>query len=163
MLKLDDRDIRILSVLSRDGRLSKADLARAVNLSATACWQRLRRLEDAGVIRGYRAEIELKAVAGALTVFLMVELDSHRADSFKTFERVVQSYDEVIGCWAIGGGFDYLLQVMARDIEAYQAMIDEWLEQRIGLARYFTYVVTKSIKTPGALPLERLLGSAKTD
>lgn len=163
MLKLDDRDIRILSVLSRDGRLPKADLARAVNLSATACWQRLKRLEEAGVIIGYRAEIELKAVARAVTVFLLVELDSHRAGSFQTFERAVQRYDEVVGCWAVGGGFDYLLHVMARDIESYQAMIDEWLDQRIGLARYFTYVVTKPIKTPGAPPLALLLGAAEKD
>ena len=70
----------------------------------------------------------------------------------------MQRYDEVTACWALGGGFDYLLQIVTRDIDAYQRLIDEMLDARIGLSRYFTYVVTKPVKGAGAPPLDVLLG-----
>jgi len=156
-LKLDDRDIRILSILSREGRISKADLAKKVNLTPTPCWERLRRLESAGVIQGYRAEISLKRIAPHVTVFVTVELESHRAESFQTFERVVGQYDEIVACWALGGGFDYLMQVVTRDIDSYQRLIDSLLERGLGLARYYTYMVTKPVKSAGTPPFAALL------
>lgn len=145
-LRLDERDIAILSVLSAEGRISKTELARRVNLSATPCWERLKRLEDAGLIRGYRAEIALERLGPHVTVFVMIELDSHKAESFQGFERAIRSYDEVTACWALGGGYDYLLQAVTRDVGEYQALIDAMLAARIGLRRYFTYIVTKSVK-----------------
>ena len=158
MLKLDDRDLKILSILSREGRISKADLARRVNLSAAPAWERLKRLEDAGIIAGYRASIELKKLAPHVTVFMAAELESHRAHDFQLFERALAPLDEVVACWAVGGGFDYILQIVTRDIDAYQRLVDHLLEAKLGLSRYFTYVVTKSVKfSPPAL--ERLLGA----
>lgn len=162
MLKLDDRDIEILKVLSREGRISKADLAKRINLSATPCWERLRRLEEAGIIRGYRAEVALGKLARHVTVFVAVELESHRQEDFQAFERSVARHDEIVACWALGGGFDYLLHVVARDIDAYQRLVDEMLAERIGVARYYTYVVTKRVKT-GPLPLDALLSGPQTE
>ncbi len=156
MLKLDERDIRMLAVLAREGRISKAELAERVNLSATPCWQRLKRLEKAGIISGYHAEIELRLIAPHVSVFVMAELDNHKAATFQTFEAAISRCDEITGCWALGGGFDYLLHVVARDIDHYQRMIDELLSSQTGLARYFTYIVTKSLKN-GAPPLHLLL------
>jgi Lrp/AsnC family transcriptional regulator of ectoine degradation len=144
--RLDERDIAILSVLSSEGRISKSDLARRVNLTATPCWERLKRLEDAGLIRGYRAEIALERLGPHVTAFVMVELDSHKAENFDAFERAVRRYDEVRAAWALGGGYDYLLQTVTRDVAAYQALVDAMLAARIGLKRYFTYIVTKSVK-----------------
>ncbi len=158
MLHLDDRDLQILTILAREGRLSKAELAKRVNLTATPCGERLRRLEEAGVIEAYRAEISLKAVAPHVTVFVTAELENHRAETFQAFERAVEKRDEIVACWALGGGFDYLLQVVTKDIDAYQRLIDELLESRVGLARYFTYVVTKPVKQGGVPPLDLLLG-----
>jgi Lrp/AsnC family transcriptional regulator of ectoine degradation len=155
-LALDDRDLRILSVLSREGRISKTELARRVNLSATPCWERMKRLEEAGLIRGYRAEVALARLAGHVVVFVMVELESHRAESFQAFERAVARHDEITACWAIGGGFDYLAQVVTRDIDSYQRLIDALLAERIGVRRYFTYVVTKDVKAAPP-PFESLL------
>lgn len=157
MLKLDDRDIRILSILSREGRISKAELAKRVNLSATPCWERLKRLQDAGIIRGYRADVSLKSVAPHVVVFVTVELENHRAASFQAFERAIARCDEAVACWAIGGGFDYLVQIVTRDIDSYQRLIDTLLDQGIGLARYYSYVVTKPVKAEAALPFETLL------
>lgn len=156
-LKLDDRDIQILSVLSREGRITKAELAKRVHLSATPCWERLKRLEKAGIIRGYRADVELHKIASNVVIFVVAELESHRAESFQAFEKAVKRYDEIVACWALGGGFDYLLQIITRDIDSYQRLIDDLLAQKVGLARYFTYVVTKPVKDGGALPFDALL------
>jgi Lrp/AsnC family transcriptional regulator of ectoine degradation len=160
MLKLDRRDIEILRILSTEGRITKAELASRINLSPTPCWERLKRLERAGVIERYRAEIALKALGPHVMVFVAAELQGHTAGSFQTFERAVTAYDEVIGCWALGGGFDYLLQVVARDIDAYQRLIDGMLEARIGLARYYSYIVTKPVKSAAPLPLDLLFGDS---
>ena len=106
MIALDDRDLKILSILAREGRISKSELAKRINLSSAPCWERLKRLEDAGVITGYRAEIALKKLAPHIVVFMAAELENHRSDDFQTFERAVKPLDEVVACWAVGGGFD---------------------------------------------------------
>ncbi|MEJ8474406.1 Lrp/AsnC family transcriptional regulator [Roseibium algae] len=155
-LKLDDRDIKILATLSREGRMSKADLAKQVSLSATPCWERLRRLEKAGIISGYRADIELRLVAPHVAVFVMAELENHRAETFQIFEKAIESYDEITSCWALGGGFDYLLNVVTKDIDSYQRLIDDLLARHVGLARYFTYIVTKPVKTSPVPPFDVL-------
>lgn len=144
--RLDDRDIAILAILSREGRISKTDLAARVNLSPTPCWERMKRLEQAGLIRGYRAEIDLAALAPHVQVFVTVELDSHRAESFQIFERTIARMDEITGCWAIGGGYDYLMLVVTRDVAAFQTLMDGLLESRAGVRRYFSYIVTKPVK-----------------
>lgn len=154
-IKLDRRDIAILKTLSTEGRISKTALAERVNLSATACWDRLQRLEGSGLIKGYHADFELRQLAPHVTVFVLAELASHKAEAFQTFEAIIKSHDEITGCWALGGGFDYLLQVISRDIESYQQLMDTVLEQDAGLARYFTYIVTKAVKQ-APLPFDLL-------
>lgn len=157
-MKLDARDIAILKVLSREGRIAKTALAERVGLSATPCWDRLRKLEKAGLIEGYRAEVALRKLGPHVTVFVAAELADHTAARFRAFEAAMGRYDEVVACWALGGGFDYLIQIVTRDIDAYQRLIDAMLDARIGLARYFTYVVTKPVKGPSPPPFELLLG-----
>lgn len=156
-MRLDDRDIEILRVLSAEGRITKAALAERIGLSPTPCWDRLKKLEQAGLIEGYGARINLRKLAPHVTVFVAAELADHTAASFRAFEVAMQRYDEVTACWALGGGFDYLLQIVARDIDAYQRLIDEMLDARIGLSRYFTYVVTKPVKGQAPPPLDLLL------
>ncbi|WP_397541536.1 winged helix-turn-helix transcriptional regulator [Roseovarius salis] len=158
MVRLDRRDIDILRVLSTRGRITKAELAAEVGLSASPCWERLRKLEKAGVIESYRAEINLRKLGPYVRVFVAAELADHTAAAFRVFEAAVQDYDEIVGCWALGGGFDYLLEIVTRDIDSYQRLIDALLDARVGLARYFTYIVTKQIKGGVAPPLDILLG-----
>ncbi|WP_274424384.1 Lrp/AsnC family transcriptional regulator [Chelativorans sp. YIM 93263] len=157
MLKLDDRDLKILSILQKEGRISKTALAERVNLTPAPCWERLKRLEEAGIIRGYHADIALNRIVPHVVIFMAAELEGHRAENFQLFERSVQKIDEIVGCWAVGGGFDYILQVVARDIDAYQRLVDQLLETRLGLVRYFTYIVTKPVKKPSGVPLEPFL------
>jgi Lrp/AsnC family transcriptional regulator, regulator of ectoine-degradation genes len=156
--KLDKIDLKILKILQLEGRITKAALAERVGLSPSPCWDRLKKLEKAGLIGGYHANINLKKLASNVTVFVSAELADHTAASFRAFENAVQKYDEIIACWALGGGFDYLLQIVTVDINAYQKLIDEMLDARIGLSRYYTYIVTKPVKANQTLPLELLLG-----
>lgn len=157
MLKLDKRDLQILAALAREGRLSKADLAKRIDLSPSPCWKRLQRLEKAGIIQGYGARIALKNLAPHVTVFVTVELEHHRSEYFQKFERIIMDCDEVVSCWAIGGGLDYLLQVVTRDIDCYQRFMDGLLDRELSVVRYFSYVVTKSVKESSAPPLDLLL------
>lgn len=155
-MKLDQRDLDILRVLSREGRITKTALAERVGLSPTPCWERLQKLENAGLIEGYRATVNLKKLGAHVTVFVAAQIADHTAASFRAFEAAVQTHDEIVACWALGGGFDYLLQVVTRDIDSYQQLIDAMLESRMGLSQYFTYVVTKPVKTSGVPPLDLL-------
>lgn len=146
MLKLDRIDFKILRVLSDNGRITKSALADRVGLSPSPCWERLRRLEASGLISGYRADINLRKLPGTVTVFVTIELDSHAVARFQSFERTVGKFPEITGCWAIGGGYDYLIQVVAPTIEAYQDLIEKVLESSGDVARYYSYIVTKTIR-----------------
>lgn len=145
-LRLDDRDIKILSILQREGRIPKAALAERVNLSATPCWERLRRLEDAGIIEGYQAQISLKAFGPVTIVFVQVEIENHRSEDFARFERAIAAIPEVVECWAVGGGMDYICKLIVRHLDDYQKLIDRLLAQKIGIKRYYSYVVTQPVK-----------------
>ncbi|WP_246478691.1 Lrp/AsnC family transcriptional regulator [Kaustia mangrovi] len=145
--KLDSIDLRILAALQREGRMTKSALAETVNLTPTPCWERLKRLEKAGYIKGYRAEVALEKIGSVTTVMVEVTLKQHRYEDFARFEQAVRGIDEVVECYATGGGIDYLLKVVARDIDTYQRLIDRLLIAEIGIDRYFTYVVTRAVKT----------------
>ncbi|WP_137389919.1 Lrp/AsnC family transcriptional regulator [Rhodoligotrophos defluvii] len=156
-VKLDAIDLRILSEIQKDGRITKLALAERVGLSPTPCWIRLKRLEDASLISGYHARVALKLVAPVALVFMEVTLGAHRQLDFDRFERTIKEVPEVISCWAVGGGVDYLVKVVARDIDAYQRLVDDLLARDIGIDRYFTYIVTKTVKDDPVLPLEKLV------
>ncbi|MGX9120773.1 Lrp/AsnC family transcriptional regulator [Mesorhizobium sp. BHbsci] len=155
--KLDPIDLKILDAIQRDGRVTKLALADKVGLSPTACWIRLRKLEKAGIVAGYHARIAMRVVAPVATVLMEVSLASHRQADFDRFERVVRDIPEIVACWSVGGGVDYVLKVMARDVDAYQRLVDSLLEREIGIDRYFTYIVTKTVKNETVLPLADLL------
>ena len=158
-LKLDARDIKILSILQVEGRIPKAALAERVNLSATPCWERLRRLEDAGIIESYGANISLKALGPVTIVFVQIEIDSHRQEDFTRFERAIRLIPEVVECWAVGGGIDYFLKVIVRHLADYQDLIDRMLASEIGIKRYYSYVVTMPVKNE-PLPIKLLVQQA---
>lgn len=146
MPKLDAYDWKILATLQADGRITKVKLAEAVGLSPSPTWERLRRLEEAGVISGYHARVDVKRLASITTVMVEVMLKRHQSEDFKRFELAVAEMDEVVACWATGGGLDYMMQVVAPDVDAYQRFMDRLLESDIGVDRYFSYIVTKPVK-----------------
>jgi Lrp/AsnC family transcriptional regulator of ectoine degradation len=156
-MKLDPVDLRILDAIQRDGRITKLALAEKVGLSPTPCWMRLQKLERAGIVSGYHAHLNLRKIAPVATVLMEVTLANHRQADFDRFERAITGLDEVVACWSVGGGVDYVLKVMAPDIDTYQRFVDGLLDREIGIERYFTYIVTKTIKEEVAQPLAGLL------
>lgn len=151
--KLDDRDIKILSILQREGRIPKAALADRVNLSATPCWERLKRLEEAGIIESYGARVSLKSLGPVATVFVEIEIESHQAEDFARFESAIADIEQVVECWAVTGGMDYMCKFVERDLDSYQKLIERILEMKIGVKRYFSYVVTMPVKN-APVPVE---------
>ncbi|MFN3986347.1 MAG: Lrp/AsnC family transcriptional regulator [Rhodocyclaceae bacterium] len=162
-MRLDRYDLKILQILQRDGRVTKTRLAEEINLSVSSCWERVKRLESLGVIRGYTVRIDFDKLMRRSAVLVEVSLGRHDLPSFQRFEQAMAACPEVVECYATGGGVDYIVKVMARDIAAYQRIVDGWLEAGLGIERYFTYVVTKTVKEqapslddyePGAHPTE---------
>jgi len=143
---LDPSDIRILSAVQKHGQLSKTKLAELVNLSATPCWARLTRLREAGYIRGYHADIELERVVDVTRVVVTVGLTHHRKTDFDRFEAHIRTRDEIINCVATGGGIDYVMTVVVKNLEAFQALMEDLLAADIAIDRYTTYFVTRLIK-----------------
>ena len=159
--KLDKIDVRILATLQREGRITKVALAERVQLSPTPCWARLKRLEEAGLITGYHARLSLRPILRYATIFTQITLHRHRQEDFAMFEKAVMHIPEIVECWAVGGGIDYLLKVVTHDIESYQAAIAGLLDRQLGIDQYFTYVVTKPVKQDDGLPLEVLMGTGE--
>lgn len=155
--RLDAIDLRILAEIQRDGRITKLALAEKVGLSPTPAWTRLSRLEKSGIITGYHARLNLRVLAPVATVLMEVTLANHRQADFDRFERAVRGVPEIVACWSVGGGIDYMMKVTARDIDAYQRLVDSLLEREIGIDRYFTYIVTKTVKDEVEAPLQSLL------
>ncbi|BBK30099.1 Lrp/AsnC family transcriptional regulator of ectoine degradation [Stella humosa] len=156
-IALSEADVRILATLQREGRISKSALADRVNLSASACFERMQRLEKQKVIVSYHATVNLRALVQLHTFFTEVTLKSHHAYDFRRFEAFVQTVPEIVECHALGGGIDYVLKIASRDVDDYQAMIDRLLDSEIGIDRYFTYIVTKVVKSLPQFQVENLL------
>lgn len=158
-MKLDSIDLRILDAIQRDARITKLELAEKAGLSPTPCWVRLRKLEKAGIVTGYHARIAARRIAPVASVLMEVTLGNHRQADFDRFERAITTIPEIVACWAVGGGVDYILKVMAADIDAYQALVDGFLARDIGIDRYFSYIVTKTVKDDAVLPISVLIAA----
>ena len=159
--KLDRIDLNILVQLQKDGRMTNANLAEAVGLSASPCLQRVKRLESAGYIAGYGAQINLAKLTESITVFTEVTLVDHRREDFVKFEANMRNVDELMECHLISGGYDYLLRFVCRNINHYQERMENLLERNVGIEKYFSYIVLKSPIVKNALPLKRLLDSGE--
>jgi len=160
MVKLDAIDVKILIALQNDGRMTKVKLAQTVNLSVSPCWERLKRLERAGVVAGYRAEVDIDKLFIPTQVWVEISLQHHRREDFERFEAHIDSIDDVVECWALGGSIDYLMRVVSPHMDGYQLLMEGLLDADIGIDRYVTLVVTKPVKKNVGLPLETLLQEA---
>lgn len=152
MYKLDERDIQILSILQSEGRITKTALADKLNLSLTPSWDRLQRLEEAGIIDSYGAKLSSSFLSNFHLVITEVELESHKQGQFARFEEAIMRFDEVLSCWSVGGGLDYILKVLVRDVVDYQDFLKRVLKADIGLRRYFSYAVLDRIKDTDMVP-----------
>ena len=136
---IDDTDKRLLRLLQTDARMSITELAERVNLSATPCARRVKRLEDSGIITGYHTQTDAQKLGYPLAVFIAISMDRHTADRFEQFERKVKSFDEVISCSIVTGRTeDYLIKVRVRDMAHYEEFLLHRLNRIEGVAQVHT-------------------------
>lgn len=119
-MTLDQIDLSIVRHLSADGRLTIAELAEVVNLSASACSRRVLRLEKEGVITGYHAKIDPLAIGIGITAIVGITLDGQGASKMNEFEKAVVLIPQVLECYSMAGNFDYILRVAARDLTDFE-------------------------------------------
>lgn len=152
-IELDRTDIVLLAELQRDGRLTNAELAERVHLSASACLRRVQRLEREGVIRGYRAEVDAARLGLGLQAFVRVRLGRHDSEAVAAFAEFVGAWDEVVACYALTGDMDYLLQIVVRDLEHLSRFLLDRLLNQAGGADINSSLVLRTVKEFKALPL----------
>jgi DNA-binding Lrp family transcriptional regulator len=154
--KLDRIDLRILSQLQKKGRITNVELADAVGLSPSPCLIRVKRLEKAGYIVGYGAQIQLEKLGDIQIVFTEVTLADHRREDFIKFVAAIKDVDEIVECHLASGGYDYLLKFVTRSVSHYQSIIEGLLERDIGIEKYFSFIIIKSAFVKNHYPLESL-------
>ena len=140
---LDRFDFKILVHLQREGRCSNVDLADSVGLSASPCLLRTKRLQEIGLIRGYGADIALEKLGEYVIVFSEVTLNSHRPHDFRKFEEGTRKYEEIVECYNVSGGYDYLLKIVAPGINYFQALMEKMLNDDIGIERFASRIVLR--------------------
>lgn len=150
---LDEADRRILRALQADGRMTNQELARRCNMSATACFDRVKRLRERGVILGYTALLDPAKLDRALLIFIEVLLDRTTEDVFDAFADHVRRLPEVLECHMVAGGFDYLLKVRVADMAAYRAFLGGTLAMMPGVRETRTYAVLEEVKNTMRLPV----------
>lgn len=159
--KLDRIDLKILAQLQKTGRITNVELAEAVCLSPSPCLTRVKRLEKAGYITGYGAQLNLHKLGEFLTVFTEVTLTEHRSGDFSRFETRIRKLDEIVECHLVSGGYDYLLKFITRGVAHYQSIIEDMLDGDYGIEKYFSYVVIKSPFIKHHYPIQHLFGEQK--
>lgn len=155
--RLDRIDINILAQLQQNARLTNVDLADAVGLSPSPCLARLRRLEEAGYVVSYNARIQLSKLVDHITVFTEVTLNDHRREDFIKFEVEIRRYEALQECHLVSGGYDYLLKFVTKNVARYQELMEGILERNIGVEKYFSYIVIKTILDKGHVPVKYIL------
>ena len=146
---LDDFDRKIIAVLRSDGRITVTDLAARIGLSKTPCQVRLRRLTDAGVIRGFTALVALAKLGLDHVAFAEVKLSDTREKALTEFNAAVQRIPEVEECHMIASSFDYLLKVRTSDIRRYRMVLGEKISSLPHVASTSTFVAMETVKDPG--------------
>ncbi len=150
---LDRIDRELLRLLQADGRLSNAALAEQVALSPSACLRRLQRLEDSGVIQGYRAALNGAAIGRPTTVFIEVTLNSQGTSALDAFERAVAACPDVLECHLMSGDFDYLLRVAVADLADYERLHRQQLAAFPHVARVRTAFAMRAVVPSRGFPL----------
>jgi len=155
-LLLDLQDKLILNALQGDARLTVAQLAEKVHLSTSPTWRRVKRLEDEGVIVGYQAALDRRALGWGVLAFVMVSIDDHGDAQARAFEKAVADLPEIVACWSIAGSADFLLQVVGRDLDTYADFAMTTVRRLPGIKAMQTLFTLKEVKAPAPWPIPDL-------
>ena len=153
MAEIDAMDRRILAILQQDGRITNADLAARVNLSASACHRRVQRLEAEGVIRAYVALLDPRRLARRTTVFVEITLSGQATELLEAFERAVRAIPDVQECHLMAGTADYLLKLAVEDTDDFARIHREYLARLPGVAQMHSSFALRTVAQTTALPL----------
>ncbi len=143
---MDKTDRKILRVLQGDARASMQDISQAVGLSASPCWERIKRMEQAGVIEGYTVRLNAAALDLGETVLVQVTLDSHSDNTLEKFGETLATIPEVIEAYLVSGDYDYLLRVAVRDTKDYERLLREKLYKIKGIRHSKSSIVLRTLK-----------------
>jgi Lrp/AsnC family transcriptional regulator, leucine-responsive regulatory protein len=152
-MQIDAANRRILSALQRDSRMAVADLADAVGLSPSACHRRVKLLEEAGVIAGYAAHLDRRALGFTMEFFVEVSLNSQSGKVFDAFERAVAGMDEILECHLMAGGTDYLLRVVAADLADFERIHREHLSKLPHISRLQSNLAIRTVRAMTGYPV----------
>ena len=157
MQQLFDRtDIEILSILQRDASTAVAEIAKAVGLSQSPCWRRIQRLRECGAIKSQVVLLDRRAFGFNLEVFVQIRFLREQPESLKQFEEAIRAAPEVVDCHMLMGEVDFLLRVLARDVDDYERFLRERLARLPGVRDITSSIALSTVKSTTALPLERL-------
>ena len=151
---LDKKDRLIVEILQRNGRISMSDLAQEVNLSDTPCLRRVKKLEQAGVIEGYQATLNRQAFNLNVLVYAFVRLSANSDKLATQFEQTVASLEQVLECSVVTGAYDYLLKIIAEDLEDYEGFVKKSLGRIDDIATIESTVVLKQTFSRNVLPIK---------
>ena len=152
---LDRIDVKILAVLQRDGRSTIQKLAETVALSPRATLERVRRLEESGVIAGYQAVVELRHLSRPVNVFAEIILDKHANRG--RFEKRLTTLDEVVECWEVSGTVDYVARFVTPDLAAYEELTSALIDDaHLGVARIVSHVALRPVRKFAGYPVSLL-------
>jgi Lrp/AsnC family transcriptional regulator len=152
-MHLDEFDRKILDRLQSDATIAVADLAEQVGLSQSTCWRRINLLEQAGVIRARVALLDAKALGIEVTVFANIKLSAHGRRSLTEFEEAISQYPDVVECYTMSGEMDFLLRIVARDIESYERFLRQTLLQMPSVQEVHSHIALSQVKHTTVLPL----------
>lgn len=159
---LDRIDIKILAALQRDGRSTVQKLAGLVGLTPRPCLERVRRLEAAGIIAGYRAVIAVERLSKPVTIF--AEIAMEKLGRQDRLEKRLRSIEEVVECWEISGDLDYLARFVCRDVTRYQALTNSLIDDpELGVRRITSHIAMRPICTFAGYPDSLLSPRAEDD
>ena len=151
---IDNYDRQILRLLQQDGRISNQDLADRIGLSPSPCLRRVRALEDAGVIKGYRAQVDAKALGYSLMALIYISMDKHTPDRFEHFEKEISQFSEVLECLLITGqDADYQIKVIVRDMDAFQELLLNRITGIRGVTGVHSSFVLRRVVDTTSLPV----------
>lgn len=153
MKPFDPTDQAILLALQRDARQTMAELAEQVSLSQSPCWRRVRQLEESGVIEGYQARLSRKHLGYGVTGFIHLQMQNHTAEIAAAFEREVVALPQVVACHNLSGHYDYLIEAIATDLEAFSALVRNKIRCLPGVKEIATSFSLKEVKAAGSLPV----------
>ncbi|MDH3612455.1 MAG: Lrp/AsnC family transcriptional regulator [Gammaproteobacteria bacterium] len=150
---LDQTDRRILEWLQQEPGINAAELGEKISLSQSACWRRMQRLRDEGVIKDQPVKIDREKVGLNTMVFAHVKLTSHGRGNLAEFSEAVSEYPEVLDCYVLLGNVDFLLRIVTEDIKAYERFFFEKLSQLSGIQEVNSSIVLSDIKHTTVLPI----------